>query len=829
MNLLKLKSWLLFILLTGLTNNSNAINAFILSDTITNTSFFESVIQKDAEDSIKIDVINRKAYLYGNAEIIYQQIKISAAYIEIDWNNNTIIASYTRDSLGAKIGYPIFKEKNETFKAEEIIYNYKSKKCRVKKINTKEGDGYILGKLVKKTEEDILYLHKGDYTTCDHDKPHYSIRANRIKIIPGKKIITGPAYLRFFNIPTPLFFPFGYFPNNDKKSSGIIIPSYGESTELGFFLKNGGYYFTINKKTDLSLKSDIYSKGSWALSSLMRYKKRYKYNGNLSLNYGNMINSEKGFPNYSIKKDFFLRWKHQQDPKSNPSLQFSSNVNAGSSTFHKNNSYNANEYLSNTFTSSISLNKRWIGTPLNLTSNLNHSQNTRTKKISLTLPNINFNMSRIFPLKKILKNGKSEWYKNIGVSYSMNTKNNITIADSLLFTKQSLLKMKNGIKHSIPISTSIKLLRHFTITQSINLTERWYITQIKKRWNPISNSIITDTLNKFTRGHNYYLSTGINTKIYGMLQFKKSKISALRHVITPNISFRFNPSFSKEKFGYYKNVQSDSLGNTTQYSIMQNGIFSSPPSARSGNITFGLSNILEIKTRNTKDTTIEFKKIKILENLNISSSYNIFSDSLNVSDISINARTRLLKIFDINFSSRYDPYIVNKNQTNNINEFEINTNNRIARLTSINTSIGISLSDKSFSTNTEEEEEEEDSLDKNFYAIPWAILANYSLTYNKGYKSSSYSDTIQSLNFSGNLKITDKWKIGFRSGYDFDENKLTYSSIDIYRDLHCWEMLFNWIPIGFHQSYTLTIRVKAASLRDLKFERKKDWFTPEYN
>ena len=632
-----------------------------------------------------------------------------------------------------------------------------------------------------------------------------------------------------------IIFPFGYFPNNDKKSSGIIIPSYGESASLGFFLKGGGYYLTLNEKIDASLKSDVYAKGSWNLRSQLRYKNRYRYNGNLNLSYGRLLNSEKGFPDYSIQKDFNVKWRHQQDQKANPSLQFSANVEVGSSTYHRNNSYNANDFLNNTMSSSINLTKNWKESFLNnLTLNLRHSQNTSTKNVNLTLPDISLNSKRVYPFKLIGNSAKIQWYDKIMIKYGMSTKNTISTPASLLFTRSSLSKFRNGMKHNIPISTSIKVLKHFTLNPSFILTERWYLSQIEKKWDANSNSIITDTLHNFTRGNDYRFSTGLNTKIYGMVQFQKSKIAAIRHVITPNLSFSYKPDFSDEKYGYYKTVQSDTLGNTQQYSIMHNGVFGSPSKGKAGNISFGISNILELKTRSKKDTVESFKKIKLLESFNISTSYNIFADSLNLNDISLNARTRLLDILDITFTSRYDPYTSNKEQTKNINQFELNTNNRLARLTTLNTTIGLTLNDKSFSSNQKEEEEEEEEEEKedderDFYSIPWNLTANYSLTYNKGYKSSAFADTTQSLNFSGNFKITKKWKIGFRSGYDFDEKDFTYTSIDIYRDLHCWEMLFNWIPIGFHQSYTFTIRIKATVLRDLKFEKRKDWFTPEYN
>ena len=833
MNLKTQTLFLFLFLLTGAFNKSIADTIPPAPDsTQIQNNFFDDEIKQFAEDSLKLSIDGKKAFLYGNAKIEYQKTTITASYIEIDWDKNTIYASFTTDSAKSKIGIPVFTEENESFKAEEMTYNFKTKKCSVKKITTKEGEGYILGKTVKKVSDDVFYLHKGDYTTCDAEKPHFSIRANKIKIIPGKKIITGPAYLTFFRIPTPLIFPFGYFPNNDKKSSGLIIPSYGESANMGFFLKDGGYYLTLSEKMDLSLKSDIYTQGSWNLKSLLRYNNRYKYSGNLNLSYGNMKNSYVGFPDYSEKKDFNIKWSHKQDQKANPSLTFSANVEAGSSTYHRNNSYDDNEYLKNTMSSNINLSKSWNdGFFNNLNLSLRHSQNTSNKNISLTLPDVSLNSKRVYPLKLIGNSAKTQWYDKISIQYGMNTKNTISTTDSLLFTKNSLSKFRNGMTHNIPISSSIKVLKYFTLTPSFNLTERWYLNRIEKTWNSNDSTLTTDTISKFTRAHDYNLSTGLNTKIYGLVEFKKSKIAGIRHVMSPNISFTYNPDFSDEKYDYYKTVQINENGETQNYSIMENGIYGSPSNRESGTINFSLGNILDMKIRNNKDTVETFKKIKLIESLGISSSYNIFSDSLNFSNIRLNARTRLLNILDITFSSDYDPYVTNTDRTNRINQFELSTNKRLARLKSFTTSIGLSINDKSFSADKDENNDEKKEEDENrdFYAIPWDLSANYSLTYDKGHNIAAFADTTQSLTFSGNLKITKNWKIGFRSGYDFDEKELTYSSVDIYRDLHCWEMLFHWIPLGYHQSYTLTIRVKAAALRDLKYEKKKDWFTPEYD
>ena len=812
-------------LLTGIIEKSFAFNnnpkdSLIANNKNSNFSFEDEII-KDAKDSINIDLKNKKIFLYGNAKILYKDIKIEAGFIEIDWNTNLITAKPKLDTLGKKIQIPFFKEGEESFNAEEIKYNLKSKKGIIKQIKAKEGEGFILGDKVKKTENDILYLKNGDFTTCDHDKPHFSIRSKKIKVIPGEKIITGPAYLRLFNFPTPLALPFGYFPNNQKKSTGLIFPSYGESANLGFFLKEGGYYFTLSDKADLSIKGDIYSKGSWGLKSLFRYKQRYKYSGNFDLSYGNIINSEKGFPDYSVKKDFFVRWNHKQDAKANPTLQFSANINAGSSTYHRNNTFNSNEYLSNTFQSSVNLSKRWEGKPFSLSANLRHNQNTQTKIINLSLPDISFNMNRIFPFKNLGKKGKESWFHKIGVSYSSNLRNDVSIADSLLFSKESIKSFRNGIRHSIPISTSVKVLKYFTFSPRINYTERWYTNQISKSFNSLDSTIITDTLNKFTRAGEYNITAGLNTKIYGLVQFKKGKIKAIRHVITPNLSFSYKPDFSNSQYGYYKNVQS-STGNTEEYSIMQNGIFGSPSKGKQGNIILNISNILEAKLNSKKDTIKSTKKIKIFENLNVGSSYNIFADSLNFNDINLNARTRFLDVIDFTFSSRYDPYVVNENFTNNVNKFELFENGRLARFTNANTTVGLTISNNTFKKKKEEEKEKNNK-------ISWSFNANYSLNYNKGYRSSEFSDTIQTLNFSGDLKISDKWKLNFQSGYDFDTKELTYSSINIYRDLHCWEMILNLIPIGYHRSYTFTIRVKAAILQDLKLERKRDWIKTDFN
>ena len=820
MNIKKHSFTVFIFLLTLFFNNLFCItieNKFIEND---DSDILKDEIKQYAKDSIKVDINEKKAILYGDAKITYQDITITAAVIEINWAKNTIHALHNIDSINQKIGKPVFREKNESFEADEITYNFKTKKCRINNIITNEGEGYILGETVKKVDDKSFFILNGDYTTCDAEKPHFSIRSKKIKVVPGEKIVTGPAFLSFFKIPTPIFLPFSYLPNNSKKSSGILVPSYGESANMGFFLKELGYYFTINDKLDLTLKSDIYTQGSWNLKSLFRYKKRYKYSGNLNLNFGSFKSSYKGFPDYSKKQDFNIKWAHKQDPKANPSFRFSANIEAGSSTYHRNNSYDANDYLKNTMSSNINISKSFANSFINnLNISFRHSQNISNKTISLTIPNVSINSKRISPFKKLGNPNKKNWFDKIYFQYTLNSKNSITTADSLLFSRKSLTKFRNGLNHNIPISSTFRVLKHFNLTTNFNLTERWYTNQINKTWNNNTSEIIIDTINKFTRGHDYSFSSGLNTKIYGLINFKNSKLAAIRHVITPSLSFRFQPDFSEEKYGFYKTVQINNQGDIEKYSIMQNGIYGSPSSFKSGNINLNIGNLVDMKVKSIKDTSENFNKINIIESLNIGTSYNIFSDSLNFSNLRLNARTRILDIFDITFNGNYDLYVTNNDRDNNLNKFEILTNKRLARLKNFTTSFGIRINESTFKNEEDSEKER----------LKWNFSSDYTLNYNKGFNISRYADTIQSLNFSGGFNLNKKWKLGFRSGYDFESKEISYTSIDIYRDLHCWELLFNWIPIGYHQSYTITLRVKAASLRDLKYEKKKQWFVPDYN
>ena len=791
-------------------DTTSTINFF--NDSLISENSIESKIISSANDSIDYDIENNKVFLYKNAKITYQSIELQAAFIELDSENNIVFAkSLIDDSTGQNYGYPIFSENGKSFTAKEITYNFDTKKGIIKEVRTQEGEGYILGQKVKKSPDDVVYTSKGKYTTCQNDTPHFSIKANRIKTIPNKRIITGPALLEFSGVPTPLAIPFGFFPNQKKQSSGIIFPFYGESTNQGFFLRNGGYYFAINDYIDLTLIGDIYSKGSWNLNLKSSYKKRYKYNGNLSVNYARLKSGNSIIGNNSDQRDFFIKWTHRQDPKASHNSQFSANINAGSRSFQQNNSYNDKDYLSNTFRSGISYSKTFKQSALSI--NLRHTQNIINKTVDLSLPEINYNINRIYPFKILNKSGINKWYDNIGLKYNSQLKNSIFAGDSILFESSSLSKFKNGFKHQIPISTSFKAFKYFTLSPSFEYTERWYLNKIEKSW--LNNNLNTDTIYGFNRVYNYRFNVSANTKIYGTFNFSKGKIKALRHVLSPTISYNYFPDFSNSKYGYYDEVQIDSLGNTQTYTFYQNGIFGFPSNISNSSLSINLGNILEMKV-NSKDSIQPIKKIKLLESFNLSTNYNFNSDSLNFAIINLSSRTRLLNKFDLLLSSNYDPYISNS-KGQRINSFYFTKNRLPARL--INTTLNLNFSLKG--GDKSEENQSFHWLDYVDFNVPWNLKVNYIFNYNK----ISLSEKINhSLNFSGDLKLTDKWKIGFNSGYDFKVKNLSYTSLNIYRDLHCWEMIVKWIPFGYRQSYNFTIRVKASVLQDLKWEKKKDWY-----
>ncbi len=788
----------------------------------------ENIIDYQAVDSIRFDLVNKKIFLYYKSEITYDDLHLEADYVEINMENGEIFATGVADSTGTVLGKPMFKQGEQDFKTEKMRYNINTKKGVIHSVITEEGSGFMHGEKIKKYEDNTTYVKGGKYTTCDADCPHFELAFERAKVVPNDKIITGPAYLRIEGVPTPLALPFGYFPNKKGRANGIIIPSYGESANRGFFFENGGFYWGINDYVDLALLGDIYTRGSWAAKVRSNYNKRYKFNGNLDVAYALNITGEKNTTEYQKANDFMFRWMHQQDPKSHPTRRFAADVNIISNTFSKFNPTSTNDYLSNTFQSGVSYSTSFAG-KYNLSANIRHSQNTLTRQVDMSLPEINFSANRFYPFRKKKRSGSLKWYENISMSYNSNMRNKITTIDTLLFSENLIDKMQNGIRHSIPISSSIKVLKYFNWNNSVNYTERWYTESIDKYWSNngfADGALITDTIKGFKAARDFNYNSSLTTRLYGMVQFKKGKLAAVRHVLTPTMNFAYNPDFGSSKWGYYKYYH-DQSGNLRQYSIFEGGMYGSPANRKSGLASLSLTNNLEAKIRSKKDTA-DSRKIVLIENLTFSSAYNVAMDSLRWIPLVVNGRTTLFKNLYVTYNSVWDPYSLDS-LGRRTSKMELD-NGRLFRMTSTDWNFSLNLAmnqafiDKIFlpkgldNTTT--------TTSSTAQSSDWNMTLSYNLYYvnRENPMLKMYEDdVIQSLNVNGEFHLTRKWKINFTSGYDFKSKDFSYTAIDIYRDLHCWEMRFNWIPFGFRKSWNFTINVKASVLQDLKYALRKDF------
>ena len=838
-------------------------------DSTIQKSEIETTINYSAKDSIFYDLKSQKIKLYGNSKIDYGEINLEAYEILVNWNDKTLDANYLTDSTGKKIGKPIFSEGNQSYETDKITYNFDSRKAKIKGIVTQLDDAYMQGEDVKKNEEDELFISHAMYTTCNLEEPHFHISSGKIKVIPGKKVVSGPFHLKFGDVPTPLGFIFGMFPQPKKKVSGLIMPNYGEEKRRGFYLRDGGYYFAVNDHIDLRLTGDVYSKGSYGMTLGSSYKKRYSYSGNLRFNYNKSKLGD--FENPSTSNDFSFSWSHTPDAKGKSS-RFSSSVNFQTNSYNQNKNLvysDFNESINAQFNSNISYTKTFKGSPFNLSANLRHSQNVQTKKVNLTLPDVSYNMSRIYPFKNLGKLGKTALGK-ISISHRFNGKIELTngsVGNSLSglnilnssnnFSEQIDFNMDNlnsiidrskiGGKHTIPISTSFNLLKYFTVSPSVNYNEIWYFKKLSYNYNELEDGIEIDTTNSFQRAWSYSSAFALSTRIYGTVFFKKGKIKAIRHVISPEISMSFSPDFTKPKFGYYENVQINSEGETKLLSKYENFLFGSPRIGSSASMNFYIGNNLEMKVVDKNDTISGTRKIKIFDNLSFSSSYNFLADSFRLAPVRFSTRTSFFKrLINLSVSGNIDPYTfkldsISENSSGiknvyqrRVDELAYKNNQGIGSLAYINMSLGFRFSAKDFRSEDEEEKdssfgtrEEIDYINSNIaeyidFNVPWSINASYNLNRRKlGFRDPTITQT---LTFSGDVSISEKTKISFRSGYDFKFKMLTQTSINATRDLHCWRINFSWVPFGRFQSYNLSINAVSALLQDLKLEKRSRFF-----
>jgi lipopolysaccharide assembly outer membrane protein LptD (OstA) len=798
--------------------------------------FLDAEVNYTAKDSIVLSRDENKIFLYKDAKVTYKNIELKADYIEFIQDSNTVYARGMKDSAGNMVGQPIFKEGSKIYDARFIRYNFKTKKGFIRKVVTEEEQGYLHSRVTKKHTGDQIHFKKGKYTTCDKTHPHFYIAISKGKVIPGEKIIAGPSYFVVGDIPLPIGIPFGYFPVQKKQSSGIIIPSYGEEQNRGFFLRNGGYYFGISDKMDLQLTGEVYSKGTWGAHMVYRYRKRYKFSSNLSADFKKLVLGDRGAPDYRVSRDYSIKWSHSQSAKANPNSSFNANVNISSSSYDKNHSRDMQNYTTNTKTSSISYRKTWPSSPFSFNAKLRHSQNSKTRQVNLTLPTMSFNMNRIYPFRPQNKtSGEMKWYENIQLSYNADLENRIKTKDSLLFTQTQFKDFESGFRHRVPISLNFKTLKYFNITPRVNYQGVLFPRYIEKYWNNTDSVVVTDTVEKFRYAHSIEPSIGFgfSPKIYGIFQFKNedSKVQAVRHVLSPSVSFSYRPDVGYMTDKYYDEYTDEATGRSYEYSYFDNQLYS-PPSAprQSGNVNFNLGNNIEMKVRTPQDSADNVKKVTLLNDLSFSSSYNLFADSLNWSPISIRGRTSLFKNkVNLSFSGTVNPYAINENG-NIVNNSEWGKSGSIGRLTNARVSLDMNWESSKGKTDESSDNNGSSGMSRNpyydYFDVPWSFRFGYSFNYSK---RAFKSNITQSLRLSGNFSLTDKWKFDVSANYDIQEDKLVATSIGITRDLHCWTMSFDWIPVGYRKSYFFEIRVNASILQDLKYKKQQSWYdTQDY-
>ncbi|NQY68159.1 MAG: LPS-assembly protein LptD [Flavobacteriales bacterium] len=826
-----------------------------------NSSTIEAKVFYEADDSLVFNLKEKKVYLYNNAEIKYETIELISDKISFDLTNNIVHAEGTKDSLDRDIGEPVFTDKDETFNAHTIDYNFKTKKGKINKIISKQGEGYIHGTDVKKFENNSMYIKDGKYTTCAHKNPHFYIGSTKLRIIPEDKIVSGPALLYIGDVPTPLGVPFGFFPISKGRSSGVLIPAYGNSPSLGFFLEKGGYYLSLSDHFDLALTGSLWTLGSWNANAEMRYKKRYKHDGKFKLSTSTIKLSEEGLPDYSLRRDYNILWQHNQDIKANPYRRFNANVNYQTQSFDRFNAEDITKKLTNTYISSISYIFSNPDKKHTLSTNLRHEQNRQNQTMSFTLPQVTLSRKRFFLFDNIERAAGKKPLPKIGVSYIIDSKNQVTTPGELSRDSLDILLDKNiGIRSVGNVGTSIKL-KHITFAPKFKITNRTYFQKAQFDYTGgeihLDSSVTKTVVPEINNIYNYSISGDFTTNLYGMYQFKRGNVKAIRHVITPTVGFKYQPDFGLDKYGYYTEITDDSL-NSANFSYYEDGIYKYPSMGDQGLLTFKIQNNLEMKVKTIKDSVETTKKVKLFERLNFSTNYNALADSMNWSNIETNGSVKLGKFSDITFRSYFDPYITDS-LNSPLNTFAWDDRKKIARFTDANISANLRLSaggpNKKKKTSDKISPEELAYINNNMdlfmdFEVPWSLKLGYQLRLNREFMSKDYftyiPDTIglgdamvidsirtkrtimvdsvmlkPSLQFSGDINITDNWKLSFRSGYDFVDKKLTMTRLTVIRNLHCWEMRFTWVPFGPHQSYTFDINVKSSVLQDLKLSRKR--------
>ena len=864
-------------------HHNKAIDDSIRADSMmrARSNGIDAPVKYSAEDSLVYDAESGTAYLYGNSKVDYENMKLTSDKVHMNLDKSTVRATGTIDSTaeGGIKGKPVFTMGKDEYKSDTMAFNFKSKKGLIKGVYTEQQDGFLSGEVGKRDSTGSIYLQHGRYTTCDKPHPDFYIALSRAKVRPGKDVVFGPAYLVVADVPLPLAIPYGFFPFSKKYSSGFIMPSYGDESDRGFYLRDGGYYFAISDKWDLKLLGEIYTKGSWGVSAASNYRKRYRYSGSFLFSYQDSKTGDKGLPDFAEQESFKIQWNHRQDPKANPYSSLSASVNFATSNYERNNlnsMYNPQTLTQTTRTSSVSWSTGFSSIGLSLSATTNLAQDMRTSSIQITLPDLNISLSRFYPFKRKHLVGKERWYEKISMSYTGQLANSISTTEDKILHSNLIKDWKNAFQHTIPVQANFTLFNYINVTPSFNFTDRMYSKRVTRGWdNTLQKEVVRDTTYGFHNVYNWSMSVGASTKLYGFWVPNRKlfgdKIQAIRHVITPQVTFSYAPNFAARRYGYYDSYQyTDASGNVKliEYSPYQDELYSVPGKYKTEMISWDVSNNIEMKIKSDKDTT-GYKKISIIDELGASMSYNAAADYHRWSDLSMRLRLKWWKNYTFSMNAQFATYAYEldangKPYVGNHTEWGYG---RLPRFQGMSQNFSFTLNpeklkkwfgrkddkddDKvsvdSDGPDTNIESNMDDDLEKGKYAakkkrgniaetdddgymsfnMPWSLTIGYGITMRENTAGRFNTKTMrypykftQTLNFSGNIRISDGWNINFSSGYDFENHAMSMTTASLSRDLHCFNMSAS-VVLAPYTSYNFTFRCNAATLTDaLKYDKR---------
>ena len=809
----------------------------------------DNTVKFSSKDSVVLIGRNDLRF-YGNSEVDYDNIKLTASSIVMNMDSNVVHAVGVPDSIGELQGTPVFTDPSGEYKSQQMSFNFKTKKGLITNIITEQGEGYLTGGVTKKHEDDEYHIMNGYF------------QITKAKMRPKKNVITGPAYMVLEDLPLPLAVPFAFFPFTDKYSSGILVPTFGEDYNRGFYLRNGGYYFALSQYVDLALTGEIYTRGSWGVTAQSNYNKRYKFSGHLSASYLTTITGDKGDPDYSKMHNFSIQWSHTQNPKANPNMQLSASVNFATSGYSRNNlnDYYRNSFTENTKSSTINWGYNFPNSKWSINASASVSQRSSDSTLTVSFPNFTITMAQITPFKRKKAVGAEKWYEKIKISYSGRFQNSLTAKEKDFFHKNLVKDWRNGFSHVVPISATFNVFKYINITPTITLNDRMYTSKIKQSWDPNSSAVVRDTTYSFYNIFDFSASVSMSTKLYGFykpLKFMGDKLQMVRHVITPTVTFSAAPDFGSKFWGYYGNYSyTDPQGvvRDVKYPYFQHGVYGQPSNGKNGMITYSIANNLEAKVRSDQDST-GYKKISLIENLTLSQSYNFAADSLRWSNLQTSILLRLTKSFNLNLSATWDVYKYGLNEYGNpvrINKLRLFHGGGWGRLSSTGTSFSYTFNNdtfkKLFGRKSKSDDKDKNSQNKSStsdedggsgkvegtdipmrpdgymkWECPWSLTINYSLNYGYGafdYKKLEYKGKFtHNLSFNGNIRPTKNWNINFSGSYNFDTHKIAYMNCSISREMHCFVMSASFVPVGPYKSYNFHIAVKSSILSDFKYDK----------